>query len=69
MTTVKSKSSAPPKLSDQGVCSHIKPRGRFGVMLIVSPQEVQSTFSRFQSDLQALAQKIGEIESEADEYE
>lgn len=69
MTTVKSKSSGPPKLSDQGECSDISLQGQPGTFLIVSLQEVQSTFSRFQSDLQALAQKIGEIESEADEYE
>jgi hypothetical protein len=31
--------------------------------------EIQSTFSKFQSELQQLAQKIGEFESEAEEYE
>ncbi|KAF8307594.1 Prefoldin beta-like protein [Clavulina sp. PMI_390] len=35
----------------------------------LSDQEVQATFSRYQSDLQTLAQKIGEIEGEADEHE
>lgn len=31
--------------------------------------EVQTAFSRFQNELQTIAQKIGEIESEADEHE
>jgi hypothetical protein len=31
--------------------------------------EIQVRFSRFQSDLQQLAQKIGELESEAEEHE
>ncbi|KDQ08901.1 hypothetical protein BOTBODRAFT_59105 [Botryobasidium botryosum FD-172 SS1] len=32
-------------------------------------QEVQNVYSRYQTDLQTLAQKIGELESEADEHE
>lgn len=31
--------------------------------------EIQVRFSRFQNDLQQLAQKIGELESEAEEHE
>lgn len=31
--------------------------------------EIQTRFSRFQNELQQLAQKIGELESEADEHE
>jgi prefoldin subunit 2 len=31
--------------------------------------EIQARFSRFQNDLQQLAQKIGELESEAEEHE
>ncbi len=31
--------------------------------------EIQVTFSRFQNELQTLAQKIGELESEAEEHE
>ena len=31
--------------------------------------EIQQTYTRFQGDLQALAQKIGELESEAEEHE
>ncbi|KAF8338737.1 Prefoldin [Cantharellus anzutake] len=32
-------------------------------------QEIQATFNRFQNELQTLAQKIGELESEAEEHE
>jgi len=32
-------------------------------------QEIQVTFNRFQNELQTLAQKIGELESEAEEHE
>jgi len=35
----------------------------------LSDQEVQATYSRFQNDLQALASKIGELESDAEEHE
>jgi len=35
----------------------------------LSDQEVQSNYTRLQSDLQALASKIGELESEAEEHE
>ncbi|KAG9127887.1 hypothetical protein FRC07_007962 [Ceratobasidium sp. 392] len=35
----------------------------------LSDQEIQARFSRFQSDLQQLAQKIGELEAEAEEHE
>ncbi|KAF8514817.1 Prefoldin beta-like protein [Hysterangium stoloniferum] len=35
----------------------------------LSDQEVQTTYTRFQNDLQAVASKIGELESEADEHE
>jgi prefoldin subunit 2 len=31
--------------------------------------EIQQTYTGLQSDLQALASKIGELESEADEHE
>ncbi|KAI0005141.1 Prefoldin beta-like protein [Russula compacta] len=34
----------------------------------LSGQEVQQTYSRFQSDLQNLASKIGELEQEAEEH-
>jgi len=34
----------------------------------LSDQEVQQTYSRFQSDLQNLASKIGELEQEAEEH-
>ncbi|KAH7930664.1 Prefoldin beta-like protein [Leucogyrophana mollusca] len=34
----------------------------------LSDQEVQQNYSRLQSDLQALAAKIGELEQEADEH-
>jgi len=30
--------------------------------------EIQQNYSNFQSDLQALASKIGELEQEAEEY-
>jgi len=32
-------------------------------------QEIQVTFTRFQNELQTLTQKIGELESEAEEHE
>ncbi|KAG8928482.1 hypothetical protein FRC02_006851 [Tulasnella sp. 418] len=35
----------------------------------LSGQDVQAQYSQFQSELQALAQKIGELETEADEHE
>ncbi|KIJ37436.1 hypothetical protein M422DRAFT_60989 [Sphaerobolus stellatus SS14] len=35
----------------------------------LSDQEVQATYTRYQNDLQALASKIGELESEAEEHE
>ncbi|KAF8607524.1 Prefoldin beta-like protein [Ceratobasidium sp. AG-I] len=35
----------------------------------LTDQEIQVRFSRFQNDLQQLAQKIGELESEAEEHE
>jgi prefoldin subunit 2 len=35
----------------------------------LSVLEIQVRFSRFQNDLQQLAQKIGELESEAEEHE
>ncbi|KAF8525293.1 Prefoldin beta-like protein [Gautieria morchelliformis] len=35
----------------------------------LSDQEVQSNYTRLQGDLQALANKIGELESEAEEHE
>jgi prefoldin subunit 2 len=31
--------------------------------------ELQQTFNRMQSEMQAIAQKIGELESEAEEHE
>ncbi|KAJ3735168.1 Prefoldin beta-like protein [Lentinula guzmanii] len=34
----------------------------------LSDQEIQSKYSQFQSELQAVASKIGELESEADEH-
>ncbi|TFY77178.1 hypothetical protein EWM64_g6834 [Hericium alpestre] len=34
----------------------------------LSDQEIQQNFSRFQSDLQNLAAKIGELEQEAEEH-
>jgi len=34
----------------------------------LSDQEIQQNFQRMQSDLRNLAQKIGELESEADEH-
>ncbi|KAF9506124.1 hypothetical protein BS47DRAFT_1353278 [Hydnum rufescens UP504] len=35
----------------------------------LSDQEIQVSFSRLQNELQTLAQKIGELESEAEEHE
>ncbi|CAE6420465.1 unnamed protein product [Rhizoctonia solani] len=35
----------------------------------LTDQEIQARFSRFQNDLQQLAQKIGELESEAEEHD
>ncbi|KAG9099634.1 hypothetical protein FS749_000767 [Ceratobasidium sp. UAMH 11750] len=35
----------------------------------LTDQEIQVRFSRFQNDLQQLAQKIGELEAEAEEHE
>ncbi|TDL29841.1 hypothetical protein BD410DRAFT_834085 [Rickenella mellea] len=35
----------------------------------LSTDEIKQTFSRLQSDIQTLASKIGELESEADEHE
>ncbi|GJJ07243.1 hypothetical protein Clacol_001443 [Clathrus columnatus] len=35
----------------------------------LSDQEVQTTYTRFQSEIQALAGKMGELESEAEEHE
>jgi len=35
----------------------------------LSDQEIQATYSRLQSEIQSLAQKIGELESEAEEHE
>jgi len=34
----------------------------------LSDQEIQTKYSQFQSELQAVASKIGELESEADEH-
>ncbi|KIK67759.1 hypothetical protein GYMLUDRAFT_68783 [Collybiopsis luxurians FD-317 M1] len=34
----------------------------------LSDQEIQSRYSQYQSDLQTLASKIGELEAEADEH-
>ncbi|KZP20166.1 Prefoldin beta-like protein [Athelia psychrophila] len=34
----------------------------------LSDQEIQSNYQRMQGDLQGLAQKIGELESESDEF-
>ncbi|KAF7975112.1 hypothetical protein HWV62_10397 [Athelia sp. TMB] len=34
----------------------------------LSDQEIQSNYQRMSSDMQGLAQKIGELESEADEH-
>ncbi|KAF9077031.1 Prefoldin beta-like protein [Rhodocollybia butyracea] len=34
----------------------------------LSDQEIQTKYSQFQSDLQAVATKIGELEAEADEH-
>lgn len=36
--------------------------------LTENKQEIQSKYGQFQSDLQAVASKIGELESEADEH-
>lgn len=41
----------------------------FGITLFNDGIELQSTVSRLQSELQALASKIGELESEAEEHE
>ncbi|KAH9948420.1 Prefoldin beta-like protein [Amylocystis lapponica] len=34
----------------------------------LSPQDIQQNYNRFQSDLQTLASKIGELEQEAEEH-
>ncbi|KAJ7591671.1 Prefoldin beta-like protein [Mycena floridula] len=35
---------------------------------LASDQEIQQTYTKFQSELQALSSKIGELEAEADEH-
>jgi len=35
----------------------------------LTDQEIQATYSRLQSELQSLAQKIGELESDSEEHE
>jgi hypothetical protein len=39
------------------------------LIILCHPAEVQSNYTRLQNDLQALASKIGELESEAEEHE
>jgi len=62
----KSKAPTVPPLSDQGQSRQKK----LDHSLFISnePIEVQQTYSRFQSDLQNLASKIGELEQEAEEH-
>ena len=56
---------ATTKLTDQGKEFYL-----YFTSIINGPiTEIQARFSRFQSDLQQLAQKIGELESEAEEHE
>ncbi|KAG8820316.1 hypothetical protein FRC17_010200 [Serendipita sp. 399] len=40
-----------------------------GLMMGGDHTEIQQNYSKLQSDLQALAQKIGELESEAEEHD
>jgi len=54
-TTMSSKSSSQPKAKGPS-----KP---------LSDQDIQQTYTRLQTELQALASKIGELESEADEHD
>ncbi|KAG8756097.1 hypothetical protein FRC12_010686 [Ceratobasidium sp. 428] len=56
---------ATKQLSDQGTSTLLP----LNTVLISSPPEIQVRFSRFQNDLQQLAQKIGELEAEAEEHE
>lgn len=53
------------KLSDQGDSASL----RLVTIVSYAGIEIQSNYSRLQNDLQTLAQKIGELESEAEEHE
>jgi chaperonin cofactor prefoldin len=64
-TTMSSKSkSKPSPLSPQGLSQIVA----YDVLLILTVLEIQQDYSNYQSDLQALARKIGELEQEADEH-
>ena len=69
MPITRTKSSSSKKLSDQGLVALLIVALKSGPDRDADVVEVQSAFSKFQSELQQLAQKIGEIESEAEEYE
>lgn len=61
----KAKAKDVPRLSDQGFF----PRFWLTGSHVDLHAEVQSNYTRLQGDLQALASKIGELESEAEEHE
>jgi prefoldin subunit 2 len=60
----KAKAKVPP-LSDQGMHFHLYP-----IKFYSEPDqlEIQQNYTRLQNELQGLARKIGELESEADEH-
>lgn len=60
----KPKAPTVPPLSDQGQ----KLIRTIPYLYLMVRIEVQQTYSRFQSDLQNLASKIGELEQEAEEH-
>lgn len=64
------KAKAKERLSDQGMgYSPLNWDWNYLPLLSLLATEVQVTYTQFQNELQTIASKIGELESEAEEHE